>query len=122
MKLFRLPGMAAVLVFALYAPALAERRFVDVSPDAPHYFRAGDERGWIPIGCNICFDRLYGTEGNDRAVCEARFFSRMRTFAANGGNFLRIWLGHPFFEVMPSKAGAFDPAATETLKKTVKLA
>ena len=123
--MFSLSGAAsvcAVLVFALSASARAERRFVDVSPDAPRYFQTDDGRSWIPIGCNICFDRLYGTEGNDRAACEARFFSRMRTFATNGGNFLRIWLGHPFFEVMPSKAGEFDPAATETLKKTVKLA
>ncbi len=115
-------GKCAVLLAVLGTSALAEKRFVDVSPDAPGYFQTDDGRAWIPVGCNICFDRLYGTEGNDRAVCEARYFARMRTFAANGGNFLRIWIGHPFFEVMPSKAGEFDPAATETLKKTVRLA
>ena len=118
----RITGQCAMLLAVLGASALAERRFVDVSPDAPSYFQTGDGRAWIPVGCNICFDRLYGTEGNDRAVCEERYFARMRKFAANGGNFLRIWLGHPFFEVMPSKAGEYDSAAAETLKKTVRLA
>ena len=112
----------AALAAALCASARAAGRFIDVSPAAPRYFCTEDGRAWIPIGCNICFDRLYGTEGNDRAACEARYFARMRAFAANGGNFLRIWLGHPFFEVMPSRAGEYDPAAAETLKKTVRLA
>ena len=114
--------VAVVLLSVWNTVALAEQRFVDVSGDAPNYFQTDDGCAWIPVGCNICFERLYGTDGNDRSVCEARYFARMRTFAANGGNFLRIWLGHPFFEVMPSKAGEFDSAATETLKKTVRLA
>ena len=119
---FRIKGRFVVLLATLSTAALAEQRFVDVSPDAPSYFQTGDGRAWIPVGCNICFERLYGTEDNGRAACEERYFARMRKFAANGGNFLRIWLGHPFFEVMPSTAGEYDPAATETLKKTVRLA
>ena len=97
-------------------------RFGDVDAAAPRYFADQTGRGWIPIGCNLCFDRLYGSIGNDRQVCEERYFSWMREFAANGGNFLRIWLGHPFFEVMPEKTGVFDAAATGTLKKAVALA
>ena len=119
---FRIKGWFVVLLATLSTAALAEQRFVDVSPDAPSYFQTDDGRAWIPVGCNICFERLYGTEDNGRAACEERYFARMRKFAANGGNFLRIWLGHPFFEVMPSAAGEYDPAATETLKKTVRLA
>ncbi len=97
------------------------QRFIDVDA-APRYFADQSGKGWIPIGCNLCFDRLYGSEGNDRDVCEKRYFSWMREFAANGGNLLRIWLGHPFFEVMPERPGVFDKTATETLKKVVALA
>lgn len=98
------------------------QRFFDVDAVVPRYFVDQSGKGWIPIGCNLCFDRLYGSEGNDRNACEKRFFSWMREFAANGGNFLRLWLGHPFFEVMPDCPGAFDAAAAETLKKAVSLA
>ena len=96
--------------------------FIEASADAPRYFADQSGKGWIPIGCNLCFDRLYGTDGNGRNVSEKRFLSWMREFAANGGNFLRLWLGHPFFEVMPAKPGVFDRAATETLKRVVALA
>ena len=97
-------------------------RFVDVHPQAPRYFRNADGTTFLPIGGNLCFDRLYGSDGSDRAACEARLFRRMRTFAANGGNFLRLWLGHPFFDIMPEKPRVFDHAAEATLVKTVKLA
>ncbi len=83
------------------------QRFIDVG-DVPSYFVCQSGKGWIPIGCNLCFDRLYGSEGNDRDVCEKRYFSWMREFASNGGNCLRLWLGHPFFEVMPENPGVFD--------------
>ena len=39
----------------------------------------------------------------------------MREFAANGGDYLRIWLGHPFFEIMPEKPGVFDEAAAREM-------
>ena len=110
------------LILALSASAVAGDRFVDVSQKCPRYFTFADGRTFLPIGCNICFDRLYGGENGSRAECEERFFARMRKFAANGGNYLRIWLGHPFFEVMPEKAGEYDASATETVLKTVKLA
>jgi len=113
----------AFAAWALVSTCFAgSARFVDVHPDAPHYMREANGKTFLPIGCNICFDRLYGGEGGSRAECEARYFARMRSFAANGGNFIRIWLGHPFFEVMPEKPGEFDPGATATLKRTVKLA
>ena len=40
---------------------------VNVSPTNPRYFETANGKPWIPIGCNICFDRLYdgATHGND---------------------------------------------------------
>ena len=96
--------------------------FISVAAREPRYFADASGRSWIPVGCNLCFDRLYGTPGNDRAVCEDRFFTWMRKFAANGGNFMRVWLGCPFFEIMPEQPGVFDGAAEETLKRLVALA
>lgn len=121
--------LVACLVTVLSLAAMADgkgtdstARFLDVSRECPRYLVDSSGKTFLPIGCNICFDRLYGGPEGSRAECEARFWDRMRKFAANGGNFMRLWLGHPFFEVMPQKAGEFDPAATETLVKTVRLA
>ena len=113
-------AFAAAGCFALSASG--DGRSLDVSRSAPRYFETGDGRGWIPVGMNICFDRLYGQPGETREKCEERFLGRMRKFAANGGNFVRLWLGHPFFEVMPGRAGEYDERAAQSVLKAVRLA
>ena len=113
--------LAAIGFAAL--PTGAGEIHLSAASSAPRYFATPDGKGWIPVGMNICFDRLYLDGTNEtRAACEERFFGRMRKFAANGGNFIRFWLGHPFFEVMPERAGEYDAAAAETLVRAVRLA
>lgn len=85
---------------------------IGVSKACPRYFADAAGRGWIPIGCNICFDRLE----RDAAGARALFDGWMTAFAANGGNFMRVWLSCPFLDVMPEAAGAFSQEATDNLK------
>lgn len=93
-----------------------------VSEVDSRYFADSDGKTFVPVGCNICFPRMYdAASSGSRAECEEKFFGWLRKFAANGGNFTRIWLGHPFFEIMPERAGEYDPEAEATLKRTVKL-
>ena len=102
------------------AAALPAARTLDVSAVDSRYLADADGRTFVPVGCNICFPRMYdaGSPGS-RAACEEKFFGWLRAFASNGGNFVRLWLGHPFFEIMPERAGEYDPAAEATLKRTV---
>ncbi len=46
----------------------------------------------------------------------------MRAFAANGGNFMRVWLGHASTEIMPARPGAFDAETETALLQIVRLA
>ncbi len=91
---------------------------IGVSSKCPRYF--ADEKGatWIPIGCNICFDRSQNNSADARKLYD----EWMTAFAANGGNFVRLWLSTPFLEVMPEKAGEFSAEATDNLKWLVKRA
>ena len=113
----------AILSLAALAamPALAARNLEQSKIDS-RYFADAQGRTFVPVGCNICFPRMY-VEGSaeSRAECEERFLGWLRKFAANGGNFTRLWLGHSFFEIMPEKAGGYDPVAEATLKRTVAL-
>ena len=104
---------AAVISLSLLA---GTERFVDVSKVDCRYLSDASGKTWIPIGCNICFDRL------ERPTAEARalFDGWMTAFAASGGDFMRVWLSCPFVEVMPEKAGVYSPEATENLKWLVK--
>ena len=47
--------VAGVWTVAAAADELAR---VVVSPTNPRYFETADGKPWIPVGCNICFDRL----------------------------------------------------------------
>ena len=91
---------------------------VAVSLCDPHYFADENGRTWVPVGCNICFDRTA------RQSAEARqlYDGWMTKFAENGGNFMRVWLSVPFVDVMPEKAGEFSEEAVENLKWLVSRA
>ena len=82
------------------------------SPADSRYFADGAGRTWIPIGCNICFDRNSVSSAKTRELYDGW----MSKFAKNGGNFMRVWLSTPFLDVMPDRAGEFSEEATDNLK------
>ena len=91
-------------------------KLIEVSRKHPRYFVEGaTEKTWIPIGCNVCFDRLNVSDAEVRANFE-RWLLR---FAANGGNCIRLWAGHRSLEVMPEKPGVWDAEKTKTMKGIV---
>ena len=85
---------------------------IGISPVDPHYFADENGKTWIPVGCNICFDR----NANPSPKARELYDGWMTNFAANGGNFMRLWLSTPFLDVMPDKAYEFSEEATENLK------
>lgn len=89
---------------------------ISASKIVPRYFCHSDGKGWIPVGCNICFDRLNTVGAAEASTTRERFGRWLDAFADNGGDFVRLWLGHPSLEVMPTKAGEYDPVQSETLK------
>ncbi len=108
----------SLMVLAGFAWAVTALGGIGVSKDCPRYFADETGKTWIPIGCNICFDRLQNNSADARKLYDAW----MTAFAANGGNFVRLWLSQPFLEVMPEKAGEFSVEATDNLKWLVKRA
>ena len=85
---------------------------IAISPVDSRYFADGGGKTWIPVGCNICFDRNAVSSAKTRE----RYGGWMARFAESGGNFMRVWLSTPFLDVMPDKAGEFSEEATENLK------
>ena len=92
--------------------------FVGVSEVDSNYFQTREGKTWVPVGCNICFERM--GLSNDEA--RAKFDEWMTAFAANGGNFMRVWLSLPFTDIMPAKAYEFNPVAEANLKWMVSRA
>ena len=123
--------LLAMLFMAATVVVLADERHVGINNLKPlsvstidsRYFVGSDGKTFIPVGCNICFPRIAFdcTLPDSRAACEKVMHGWLRKFAENGGNFVRLWLGHTFFEIMPDSAEVYDAAAESTLMKTVAL-
>ncbi len=82
------------------------------------YFQTSDGKPFIPIGINLCFSRFLTEE---KEVLEY-YRECIANFASFGGNFIRIWIGTPFFEIEHEKEGLFDPNKIERIKKTLAIA
>lgn len=85
--------------------------FVRVSPRDNRYFELSNGSPYIPIGFNLVgppkeeeFDRLFAT------------------MAANGINYVRVWLGHNEWNVEHETCLQFDPARAKTIERFLTLA
>jgi hypothetical protein len=94
---------AAAGLCAACARAEEPQAFVRVSPRDARYFELSDGRPYIPIGLNIV-----------GPPWEAKDFSGMdawmKALAANGGNFIRVWLSSPYFDVENEASGRYSEA------------
>ncbi len=83
--------------------AASSRAFVVVSPRDSRYFELSDGSPYIPIGLNMIHP-----SGGSAEEGLAQMEAWMQALAENGGNYLRIWLSSPFWDVEDAKAGVYD--------------
>jgi len=77
-----------------------------VSSGNPRYFESAG-RPFVPIGVNLCYCR--------EADPTAGYLKWLDRFAANGGNYLRLWCGNAFWDVMP-RFNEIDATVTARLR------
>lgn len=97
-----------------------EGGFVEVSKENPRYFALSDGSAYIPIGYNLCFPRYWSKLSVEE--CFAMIETHMKNIAENGGNYVRIWASHPFYEIEDSRAGAYNPQKLARLDRFMGLA
>ena len=92
--------------------------FVRVNHLDQRYFELSNNKTFIPIGPNICFPRFETEEEKVFLLYERQF----KLLHENGGNFTRIWLSAPFWEIEHEKAGEYDPKYVDRLNRLLGLA
>lgn len=92
--------------------------YIKVSTVNPHYFEGEKGKTYIPIGLNICWERFE----KDEAKVLASYAQRFRNLSENGGNYVRIWLSAPFFEVEHSKEKEYDERVAQRIDNLLELA
>ncbi len=93
---------------------------VAVSKEHPAYLAYEDGRAFIPVGLNLAFQRFFGDD-DEEGVLEA-YAGQFRQLAQEGGNFARLWLGVPFFDIEPECCGSFDEQRCRRVQRVMKLA
>lgn len=92
--------------------------YVRVSRVDPRYFELSNGEPYVPVGLNIAWLRFITDEREGLAKYEEDF----RLLAANGGNFVRIFLSHPFFNPEQARAGQYDETRARRVDAIVRLA
>jgi hypothetical protein len=85
--------------------------FVRISKENPYYFELSNGDPYIPVGANVCWAR-------DMTTMESYF----QKLAENGGNFLRIWLSNPLFEIIKTDGTGINQQSVANVDKLFELA
>jgi len=91
---------------------------IRISSRDPRYFEYENGRPFIPIGLNLCFPRFVESE--------SEILGKMRSWldalSQNGGNFFRMFLGHPAFDVEHTEAGVYDETKARRVDAVLDMA
>jgi hypothetical protein len=95
-----------------------DRPYVRVSPRDSRYFELADGRPYIPIGLNMV--GVWAKAGEDEAL--DRMEGWMKSLSENGGNFVRVWLSSPFWDVEHRRCGEYDLTVGQRINRLFAMA
>jgi len=112
-------GCSASGLFAQDSASGDLSEFVQVSQRDPRYFELTNGKPYIPIGLNMISPPWPWTDGEELTRLENQW---LKPLSENKGNFIRIWLSTPAYEVERERAGVFDEERRLRLAKLFSLA
>ena len=114
--------LAAIITsfFAIANTAISSCEFVRISERDPNYFELSDNSSYIPLGYNMAFPRFWDKLSEDEAFDMIE--THLKNIAANGGNYARVWVSHPFYEIEDSRPGIYNPKKIARIDRLINLA
>ena len=102
----------------MLAPAgAAAEEYVRISPRDTRYMELSNGAPYIPIGLNM----LAPPGGMDEEAAFRQYEEWLKQLSAHGGNFVRIWLSHPFWDVEHERSGVYDEARARRIGRLLEL-
>ena len=98
----------------------AQGNYVGVSPVNSNYFQLSDGSPYIPIGINLISPSGKYRDNPDSALLE--FGQWMKKLSDNGGNYIRVWLSSPFWDIEDQKAGEYREEKGRRIDSLVAMA
>lgn len=113
----RRPLLVLLAALAVVLPAFCAEDFVRVSPRDARYLELSNGAPYIPIGLNL----LAPPAGLDEEASFRQYEEWLKQLAANGGNFIRVWLSHPFWDVEHERSGQYDESRARRIDRLLEL-
>ena len=119
MRIYRCSIFLLLAVFAINTESGtdSQKQFVKVSP-GHRYFELSNGEPYIPIGLNML--QAYQTKDPQKHM--EQFEDWMKNLSDNGGNYIRVWLSAPFWDVEHEKSGVFDEEKAKRIDALLQLA
>jgi len=96
------------------------KRHIGVSKANPTFFSYPDGSPYIPIGINLINPSGRHNQNPDSAFYEIE--SWMKNLAANGGNYIRIWLSQSFWDIEDQAAGQYREEKAKRIDRFIEMA
>jgi hypothetical protein len=109
-----LPGLCGTIATA---GGNSGQPYVRVSPRDTRYLELSDGKPYIPVGLN-----MIAPPGRDEGKALMQMEDWMRRLSANGGNYIRLWLSNPFFDVEHARSGVYDEEKAQRIDAVLALA
>ncbi len=105
-------------LFAQKQPVIT--RYIEVSKANAAYFSYSDGSAYIPIGINLINPSGRYQSNPDSAFYEIDLW--MKNLAANGGNYVRIWLSQSFWDIEDQVAGQYQEEKVKRIDRFMEMA
>ncbi len=97
--------------------ALSSAQFVRVSPRDHRYLETSDGTPYVPIGLNM----ISPPGAGDEAAALRGMEAWLDSLAANGGNYIRVWLSNPFWDVEHERSGVYDAEKAKRIDRLLEM-
>lgn len=106
-----------ILFLAVLSAVLSSAQFVRVSPRDHRYLEQTDGTPYVPIGLNM----IAPPDASDEAAALRGMEAWLDSLAANGGNYIRVWLSSPFWDVEHERSGVYDPEKAKRIDRLLEM-
>jgi hypothetical protein len=108
----------ALILVLLAAPLVAaESSYVRVSPRDHRYLELSDGKPYIPVGLNMISPPYAKTEEESLRGLDGW----LSNLSSNGGNYIRVWLSNPFWDIEPEKCGVYDSSKAARIDRMLEM-
>jgi len=94
--------------------------YIEIGSGNSPYFQFSDGTPYIPVGINMISPGGKYRDNPDSALYEMGQW--MKKLSENGGNYIRVWLSSPFWDIEDKRAGEYSEEKAQRIDRLIEMA